>query len=1462
MLCLFFHSVSDRRTKNAKLAVEHLDKVCDMLAEKDNSLALSAKSAPAPIERSSFSESQSQIDFSGRAKKRKSTSSVVAEDAAGDDASAGDGGGDGRLKKRRISSTVTASIDMVSKSTASSQFAADLTLSEREARALDALSSFVEDMGGERNLVQNYRCRVTKKPSDGRYDTNFYNEQGRRFRSMVEVGRHLGLVDGSTRTAAGMKTAGMKKRTRASSSAGSVKEIEVEKKKLRKELERLRKQYSRATKVLDDFLMDDKDAQYPLEDSLLQHEEEAQKERASTSTPTTKQTSVLPTNCPAARIPDICTFGGLPDHCMPDVLQAWDFLCTFSRALSLEPISMGDFLQCLTYVPPQRATDSDAWRSPPVYLGEAHLGLLKLILSDPSSDEWWWSILETEQTENAVLATGDAAKEGDSDLPLIKVDFSALLADPEDPLMTTSWLHALQGIRNIPANDFVALKEALHTSMPLVANKWALAYLRKAMKLGKTSGPTFMKRAVVWLVDKVSEARPELLKRSSSRSSEALKQRAKLIEDITEQMGKLSSATLAVVDDDLVSDVEEDDSDDESEDENDEDQAKTIAEARTEDRSASYIPKKPHPSLVDLLLPPGKPIPPSDIFNPPCWPHLAGAAVSRIVHRYKRLRNEVDDAIRRSRELPHLTIKQRRERELISTGRVLSDFVSQEGDIGPTEHAIDVLCAGGNYLDLTPLARLAVLRILIEAAYDTAKVFEQVDSNYKQRTNAVKALDNEQRRAKREAKEKASADELAARNDLALECRHNFIEEKREEILKLNETNQELTTEEIETLTEQDILDFDEDIKADFESLPTPESFTKAEVMSRVARIQEAAAFETELLTVLTMSELVERESQELATMEEEFKQFGGEDALIDPSLDRGAARRIEKLRRDIRKAQDSSSYLPPMREEALESLREAISDGTIKSLRASIRAAKNSKLFGPDLSTNGVWALDVVRDAHMELENAKHLKRVADAQKDLISKLNKCFIRTEPLGSDRFRNRFWRFEYGDQSHVWAEVNFVLKESNPNLSNQPGFLKVVADDVSEIAVGPPDIEEDLLPDVDVGLMEDFRAFSRREYHHSGATASLVKRNWGCHVNESSVRALMKGLDSRGQRENNLKKSLKEAIEEKFTTVESENEMKNQEEVENSKLTNDAEEEEKGERGELETVGDEAAFEAAKNGSLGAQSDLLEAEFLVSMSTAIGEKVRVRVVLESTKEGEIARYEVASITGWKKRKDSIPVETEETEFEPQTKVVYTHLWRAWTENGNEIWLSGIDLVECIGRYKKWKRKDPDYFEDDAAFLAYRNVLGRHCGKATDATHAMSPIRFGQFMVKREGELYLRLKVFTFDNTWGGKSGSRNAWITSMRDYAFDFQTVREGLVTLENAFFELTGGCFKSNDLVDGLSAKDLINSPQNREDIELESIDTNISGLWNSRESRNVFLEIIRSEFTRWRLEICVDVPF
>jgi len=1455
-----------------------------MLSEKDNSLAHAARNAPIP----KIEKRKSSSTSGGATKKRKSAASNAGEGTGGKKRSS-DGG--------KNSANAGSSSTTTSKSQKSE-------LAIREVRGMENLATFIEEQkGGNRDMIAKYRCRVTIKPSDGRYDVNFFNEHGKRFRSMLEVGRFLNLIDEKSGSSASRRSAAAaagignlkKKRKRGidPSSSANLKKVEAEKKRLRKELDRLRKQYGRASKSLDAFLEDDKDAQYPVDDSVLQEEEAAAAADAEKSEVSTAISTILPTNCPAARKPDIDSFSGLPKYCMPEALQAWDFLCTFSRALSLQPISWDDFFLCLTYVPPPKAIESDSYKAPPVYLGEAHLGLLKLILTDPSSDEWWWSILETEETENAVLAhkgpTQDAAaKEEESDLPLIRINFAALLAYPEDPLMTNSWLRALQPIRKMESADVATMKKVLDEGIKLVANKWVLAFFRKAVKLGKTSGSSFMKQAILWLLDKVTEAKPELLQ--NTKASEILEKRTKVVEEVEQQMEKLSSATLEVNEEDLASDAEDDEEDDDSDDESQpENQSSdqhnnSLEEKIGDDQPASYVPKKPPPTLVDLMLPPGKPIPSqnAELFSPSSWPCMTGAATCRIVHRYKRLRNEVDDSLRRSSDLPQLTVKERRERESISSDRVLSEFVHNDGNNGSIDHAIEILCSGDDYLKLTPFERLAVLRILIEAAYDTRRVYEVVSSNHSQRTNAMKALDVEQRRAKREAKEKASADVALARQDLAMEARNNFLEEKREEIRKLNENNHELTAEDIDTLTEQDILDFDEDIKADFDALPTPESFKKAEVVERVAKIQESSAFETELLIVLSMEELIEREKRNLEVMEEDLKELGREDALMDPSLDRYVVRRIEKMRRDIRKAHESAEDLPETRAEAIENLKEAMVDGTIKSLRGAIRTAKSAKLFGPDEETNGVWALDVVRDAHMELENAKQLKRVADAQKDLVSKLNKCFIRTEPLGYDRFRNRFWRFEGGSRSHVWTEVNFVLEGSTPKMSNEQGYIEIVSDP-TKVFVGPSDFEEDFTPNDEIQSKSEFHLFGSQEYHSSGTRASLAKRNWGCHINESSIRALMKGLDSRGIRENNLKKSLKEALEENATSGEVAAENKEQPKqaaaiikqeegnntedmIDTAKEGNEEQEmkdaakikqEEGNEDQEMvdtikpdQTSGDETVFSDTKATALNSLTDDSDSTEIVRSigPSAIGENVRLRNVIDSNREGDICRYEVASIISWKLRKDQVPA-GDESEFEPQLQTVSVPTWQARAENGTEVWLDGPDLIESICRFHRWKRKDPDYFEHDAAFLAFRNNLGRHCGKAADAAHAMTPIRFGQYMVKCEAELYQRLKVLAYDNNWGGKNGSRNTWITSMREYSFDFETAKNGLLTLENAFFELIGAEF--SDDANGnptLSAKELLNNPETREDIELESIETGVTSLWNSKATRDVFLEIVASK--------------
>lgn len=1369
--------------------------VCEWLAEKDQSLAVVAKDYKPPI----------------KSKKRKLE----------------DPGGESPKPKKKAANKGN-----------KSEAAADPELTERKERAMQSLKSYVQENGGNIKLIKNFTCRVTRKPSDGRYDNNFYNEVGKRFRSMVEVGKFLKLSVTPARSAGGKKAAGMKKRKSTST------EVEAEKRKLRKELDKLRRQHTKARKQLDDFLTDEKDSKYPVEDVLLQKEENG------------AGSKILPTNCPAARLPEIDSFPSIPEHCMPEVLAVWDFLSTFSRNLNLNPISLEDFVQCLTYKPPSNLTDGDVFKAPPVFLGEAHLALLKLILSDGSSDEWWWSILETDVTENAVAAVVDTTGTDESTLPLIKVDFAALLLEPEDPLITQSWLQNLEKVRRINENEHDSIQGAIRSAMGVVANKWVRAYLRKSLKLGKTSGSSFMKRAVIWLVDRFREARPDLKSRSVNTKS-VLEKRDMVVAEVTQQMGKLSAVALAVTDDDLASDIEDEESDDDSDSDDEDKESENRRQEATltmredaDDRPASYIPKKPAPTLVDLLLPPGKPAPPTDLLNPPSWPEIAGATASRIIHRYRRLRNELDDSLRLIRELPRLTVRQRREREAIASKRVFSEFAESADDDDPPQKAIDHLCGGGDYLALSPLQRLCILRVLIDAAYDTSHIYEIIDTNHKQRTNAVKALNAEQRKASKEAKEKAAAAEAVAREDLANEAKQNFIEEKREEIRKFNETSEsKMTDEEIDELTEEDILELDDDIRADFEALPSPESFKKAEVLARVEQINEATAFDTEVLTVLTMAGLLDKEKAELAELKQTFQELGGEEALMDPTLDRSVIRRIEKARRDVRKSEEKAEFLPIQRETAIDALKEAIADGTIKSLRSAIRIAKTAQLTGPDPFTNGVWALDAVRDAYMELENAKQLKRVADAQQDLVTKLARSFTRTEPLGSDRFRNRLWRFENSEQCHVWCEINPAIKEANAGLTNQDGFLPIVAS-ASEVTIGAADIEEDFKPK-DASKHEQFSSFSRKEYDSSGMSGALTKRHWGCHASESAVRALMKGLDGRGIRENELKKNLKDALE-KATAAENsttEDAKTNSiEDIEESKSNEDAEEEVKEKQAKyFKTSGDEDVFAAAKSAALATESNIINKDMVVFMSSAIGQRVRIQHVIEKSRDNLIARYEDSTITGWRIREDQVPVMSDDgDEFDPEMETVDTPIWHCTTNTGQEIWLTGHEVLEAICRFLRKKNQDVTYFESDASFLAYRNSLGRYCGKAAEAGLALTPLRFAQFMVQREAELYQRLKHLVYESTWGGRDGNRTAWSSSMKDYAFEFETAREGLLTLENGLLEMTGGLPAATS-ENEQSAKELLENPSTREDIELESLDKGAKGLWNSRASREVFLEIMKT---------------
>lgn len=1347
-LNLCFSFIPSRKSKKASQAEQHLQSVVDLLRHKDESLA--------------------QIAVSASSRKRKL-------DGEPSTARVGEDGAAQSPKKRKNQNQ---------------------ELAEREERAMQMLTDFMKEHGSSKEKVKGFTARVTRKAS-GKYDTNYFNEAGRRFRSMMEVGRHFGLVE---------KAKPIKRITNKTQDA--------EKKKVRKELEKLRKSLQRAQKSLDEFNAD-KPTNQLIEDRLLPPK---------------------PHRCAGAHKCDIRGFPGIPDFCIPDVLMSWDFLCTFQRALSLSPISLDDFCSALAFTP----SASDDFGSVPVFVAETHLSLLKLILNDKSSEDWWYSVLETDEIaeeENQVTEANDNAK------PIIKIDISALLGEFEDPLITTSWLQSLE--KRDSESD---LKSTVKAALKVMTNKYAKAYLRRVIEKRKSLGPKVSYRAVMWLVSTVREARPDLVDRSISQESLQQK-KASVIEEVTKIMETLPSSVLSVITEDVISDDEDDD---ESDEESDDEGIPSVALKDTTHESkeaASSIPPKPLPTLVDLLLPPLKPDGVAEFLNPFTWSQMVGASAFRIVHRKKRALNEIDDRMREDNGLPPLSVAERRERERAVCSRILTESVTAKDSDVNMEESIAFLCKGGDYTSLNFAQRISLLRLLIEAAYDSGSVYEVVDSNYKQRTSAMKSLEQEERKAKKDAKEKSAADEVAARQKLADEAREKFFDEKRDEIRKLNEQSQQLSEDVLEALTDEDILDFDEDYKADFDSLPLPDSFSKMEVAYMVNRMKEEEAFDAEPIKVLSLEQIVYMEKHELQNQEERLASLGGEEALQRGEVDRSTTSTINSLIKEIEKLRALQEKLPDQRQKAIDQLKDAMEDGTIKVLRNAVATAKRAKLLGADDETGGKWVLDLLRDASLELELAKQSKKVIDAQKDLVAKRNKCFIRSEPVGYDRHGNRFWEFSESEQGRFWVETEFILTSSERGQEEYPGFTPLLRNAV-DIETSAYDMEKDM-----IAHQEDeaaFFNFSRYEHHSSGKLCSVPQNHWGCLANEQTIRAVIKSLDSKGAHESSLKTHLKETLEQ-IAGEKQENEKTDEDQINtNQDEVSDSTE---------SSSGDEEIFKAVK-ANFAASED---SELYVHVTSAIGKSVRTRTVVSQGRDFEVARYENGQVLAWKIRREVQEVyrdvESDDEDFEPVLKTVETPVWKVVTDRQTVHFLEGNEVLESIIRAEKYSN-DKNYREDDSSYLSYRNSLGKFCGRPTEAAYASTPLLLARLILRREGELYAKLKIRSYDNNWGGKSGNRAKWTNAMRDFTYDISSVKHGLLTLENAFFELTGEFDDYPNVDDSRALPDaetILNDAKTRNQIELESYEK-VQGLWNSPESRSVFIYIVSNCSTVGMLALSFDL--
>lgn len=733
--------------------------------------------------------------------------------------------------------------------------------------------------------------------------------------------------------------------------------------------------------------------------------------------------------------------------------------------------------------------------------------------------------------------------------------------------------------------------------------------------------------------------------------------------------------------------------------------------------ATSYIPPKPVPSFIDLLLPPSKP--PNYLLTPHTWPALTGAACHRILHKYKRQRNEVDDEIREAATtgVP-LSLNVRRGREEVASQRIFSECLQhdlsleQEKDVS---QAIDHLTSGKPYLQLSIIQRLRLLRILVEALYDTHRIYSVLEDNYKARKVAQKQLEVEERKfKKRLQREKVNQQEFIARQRLANDAKFKFYKAKYIELMNnSNIDNNELPDEDSFIQDPTLILDFlDDENKDAYDALHTPDSFPRSEVNTMMSQIHDESLFDvdtdTTLITqnvyveILTLQEIQDREDREMVNSSDENKE------------------ELESIRQS--------------RNQAIDALKDVLEGGsaTIKSLKSVIKLSKSNFLVGT--SDTHIWALDLVRDALDELKSLENKIDLINAQKDLMNKRDKCFVRLEPIGEDRHRNRYWYFSHHDDDDAATNIPGKIYLEIEN-DHGIGFKEEQAEVLKDLTTLQNDNDDNNVSYSSPSQNSKFLSFCKKEYHPSGTISNLPNRSWGVYCTDASLRTLVKSLKENGIKESLLKIKLKEILESR---------------QQSSPLATEAEVE-------------DDTFTASLN-----QSD----------------------------DG---------------------LENHPKETPPPLKSI-------------------TDLSVLI--------------------QSYRNSMGKFTGRNNDAPYSSCPFFCTKFLLKKESEYYSRLARIQHsnaaNNTWGGKNGLRNAWILSMKEvvgttpYENALETVRNGLITLEDVFFELTGGVLApeqiENTLVNG---KDILHDDMKRMDIELESITGVQYGIWNSIESRLVFLEII-----------------
>ena len=204
------------------------------------------------------------------------------------------------------------------------------------------------------------------------------------------------------------------------------------------------------------------------------------------------------------------------------------------------------------------------------------------------------------------------------------------------------------------------------------------------------------------------------------------------------------------------------------------------------------------------------------------------------------------------------------------------------------------------------------------------------------------------------------------------------------------------------------------------------------------------------------------------------------------------------------------------------------------------------------------------------------------------------------------------------------------------------------------------------------------------------------------------------------------------------------------------------------------------------------------------------------------------------------------------------------------------LEGAHIVEGLLIAHKWKTQaETGNVELDAPYINYRNIMGRYCGKnANEAFASWTPSALSKLMMRKENDMYTKLKNRTYSNEWGQRLGMRNIWIQTLKDEGFKFSVAQSCLVNLEGAMHDLIesihvddphyGLLANNNNNIDvkqtSEEIKESLQDASFRSELELESIGQKMTSLWTSPQVRSVFLAIVQHATEVGVLALCLDL--